>query len=136
MIGFLVVCLIIRIDLIKKSLIEFFQKLFRCIVKYSLNLFFFHCFLFAKVYYKVLICNFFNNIQALPGFFYIFAPNKTISMAILNQYKCKGCGYTVAANPKGEDILMSGEEIECPVPDKCPEYGGELEKTKNVIFAD
>lgn len=57
-------------------------------------------------------------------------------MAILNQYKCKSCGYTVAANPKGKDIFMSGEVIECPVPDKCPECGGEMEKTEIVIFAD
>ena len=57
-------------------------------------------------------------------------------MAILNQYKCKGCGYTVAANPKGKDILMSCDEIKCPVPDKCPECGGVLEKTEIVIFVD
>ena len=31
---------------------------------------------------------------------------------------------------------MSGEVIECPVPDKCPECGGEMEKTEIVIFAD
>lgn len=57
-------------------------------------------------------------------------------MAILNQYKCKDCGYTVAGNPNGNDILMSGKEIECPVPDKCPECGGEMKKTEMVIFAD
>ena len=60
----------------------------------------------------------------------------TISMARLFQYKCKSCGYTVAANPKGKDILMSGVEIDCPVPDKCPECGGEMEKTEIVFFAD
>ena len=57
-------------------------------------------------------------------------------MAILNQYKCKSCGYTVAASLKGKDILMSGEVIECPVPDICPECGGQMEKTQIVIFAD
>ncbi|MBR4782314.1 MAG: hypothetical protein IK023_00285 [Bacteroidaceae bacterium] len=57
-------------------------------------------------------------------------------MAVLNQYKCKNCGCTVAANPKGKDILMSGEVIECPVPDNCPECGGEMEKTDIVFFVD
>lgn len=57
-------------------------------------------------------------------------------MAILNQYKCKSCGYIVAANPKGNDVLMSGEVIKCQVSDKCPECGGEIEKTEIVIFAD
>lgn len=30
-------------------------------------------------------------------------------MATLIKYKCKGCGYTVNANPKGHDMIMSGE---------------------------
>ena len=69
--------------------------------------------------------------------YFVYLCNKlTISMARLFQYKCKSCGYTVAANPKGKDILMSGEVIECPVPDKCPECGGDMEKTRTVLMAD
>ena len=30
-------------------------------------------------------------------------------MARLFEYKCKDCGYTKAANPKGHDMIMSGE---------------------------
>ena len=30
-------------------------------------------------------------------------------MATYFEYKCKGCGYTVNANPKGEDMVMMGE---------------------------
>lgn len=30
-------------------------------------------------------------------------------MATFFEYKCKGCGYTVNANPKGKDIVMMGE---------------------------
>jgi hypothetical protein len=29
-------------------------------------------------------------------------------MARLFEYKCKNCGYTKAANPKGHDMIMSG----------------------------
>lgn len=27
-------------------------------------------------------------------------------MATFFEYKCKGCGYTVNANPKGKDMVM------------------------------
>ena len=27
-------------------------------------------------------------------------------MATYYEYKCKGCGYTKAANPKGKDMVM------------------------------
>ena len=30
-------------------------------------------------------------------------------MATLFEYKCKSCGYTKAANPKGYGMIMSGE---------------------------
>lgn len=30
-------------------------------------------------------------------------------MATFFEYKCKGCGYTVEANPKGKDMVMMGE---------------------------
>ncbi len=30
-------------------------------------------------------------------------------MATYYEYKCKGCGYTVYANPKGKDMIMMGE---------------------------
>lgn len=30
-------------------------------------------------------------------------------MATLFEYKCKSCGYTKAANPKGHGMIMSGE---------------------------
>ena len=30
-------------------------------------------------------------------------------MATFYEYKCKGCGYTVKANPKGEDMVMMGD---------------------------
>ena len=30
-------------------------------------------------------------------------------MATLFEYKCKGCGYTVNANPKGHDMIMMGD---------------------------
>ena len=31
-------------------------------------------------------------------------------MATYFEYKCKGCGYTVNANPKGLDTIMMGEQ--------------------------
>ena len=31
-------------------------------------------------------------------------------MGRLFEYKCKGCGYTVNANPKGHDTIMMGEQ--------------------------
>ncbi len=31
-------------------------------------------------------------------------------MASYKEYECEGCGYTVAANPKGKDMVMMGEE--------------------------
>ena len=30
-------------------------------------------------------------------------------MATFYEYKCKGCGYTVNANPKGKDMVMMGD---------------------------
>ena len=30
-------------------------------------------------------------------------------MAIYKEYKCEGCGYIVAANPKGKDMVMMGD---------------------------
>jgi len=30
-------------------------------------------------------------------------------MATLFEYKCKKCGYSINANPKGHDMIMSGE---------------------------
>lgn len=29
-------------------------------------------------------------------------------MAIYKEYKCEGCGYRVAANPKGKDMKATG----------------------------
>ena len=64
-------------------------------------------------------------------------------MATYYEYKCKGCGYAVNANPKGHDMIMSGElysylcedckeivDISCPhgkKPEKiaCPKCGSE-----------
>lgn len=57
-------------------------------------------------------------------------------MATLFEYKCKNCEYTVKGNPKGKDLLMSGEVIDCPVPKECPECGGKMEKTGVVIELD
>ena len=57
-------------------------------------------------------------------------------MATMFEYKCKKCGYTVKGNPKGKDLLISGEVIECPVPKVCPECGGKMEKTDNVLMMD
>lgn len=31
------------------------------------------------------------------------------SMATLFEYKCKKCGYTKSAHPKGHDMIMSGD---------------------------
>jgi DNA-directed RNA polymerase subunit RPC12/RpoP len=31
-------------------------------------------------------------------------------MATLFEYKCKSCKYTVAAHPKGHDMIMMGEQ--------------------------
>ena len=30
-------------------------------------------------------------------------------MGTYKEYKCKRCGYTVEANPKGHDLIMAGE---------------------------
>ena len=30
-------------------------------------------------------------------------------MATYKEYKCESCSYTVAANPKGYDVVMMGE---------------------------
>jgi len=34
-------------------------------------------------------------------------------MGRLFEYTCKCCGYIVVGNPKGYDVIMSGEVIEC-----------------------
>lgn len=57
-------------------------------------------------------------------------------MARLFEYKCKSWGYTVAANSKGNDFLMSREVIHCPVPEKCPDCGGKMKNTDVVLFLD
>ena len=93
-------------------------------------------------------------------------------MATLFEYKCKSCKYTVAAHPKGHDMIMMGEQYtyhckdcqeivhvlypygekhekitcpECgsenlkkwnPKTGKCPNCGGEMEKTENVLMVD
>ena len=54
-------------------------------------------------------------------------------MATFYEYKCKGCGYTVKANPKGKDMVMMGEN---PKTGKCPKCGGNLEKTDVVLMVD
>ena len=55
-------------------------------------------------------------------------------MASYKEYKCKVCDYTVAANPKGKDMMMMGEFYNYLCPD-CKEivevlypYGEKLEK--------
>lgn len=35
-------------------------------------------------------------------------------MARYIEYKCEGCGYIVAANPKGKDMVMMGEIYSYP----------------------
>ena len=70
-------------------------------------------------------------------------------MARLFEYKCKNCGYTVHANPKGHDAIMMGEQytyhcedckdivyVVCPYGEKpekivCPECGSEDVKKWN-----
>lgn len=32
-------------------------------------------------------------------------------MATYYEYKCKGCGYTVNANPKGHDMIIRNKTI-------------------------
>ncbi len=60
-------------------------------------------------------------------------------MAIYKEYKCEGCGYTLAANPKGKDMVMMGETETFLCPD-CKEivdvvypYG---EKPEKVVCPD
>ena len=55
-------------------------------------------------------------------------------MAHYKEYKCEDCGYTVAANPKGKDMVMMGEIYSYLCPD-CKEivdvvnpHGEKLEK--------
>ena len=70
-------------------------------------------------------------------------------MATLFEYKCKSCGYTVAAHPKGHDMIMMGEQYtyhcedcheivhilypygEKPEKIVCPECGSEYLKKWN-----
>ena len=70
-------------------------------------------------------------------------------MATYYEYKCKGCGYTVHANPKGKDMVMMGElysyhcmdcneivDVSCPHGEKpekiaCPKCGSENLKKWN-----
>ena len=61
---------------------------------------------------------------------------KETDMATFFNYKCEHCGYTVAANPKGKDVIMTGETIVAPVPKKCPECGGKMVKTDTVLMMD
>lgn len=55
-------------------------------------------------------------------------------MATYYEYRCKGCGYTKAANPKGKDMVMMGEVHNnlCPeckeIVDVLYEYGKKPEK--------
>ena len=56
-------------------------------------------------------------------------------MAKLNEYRCRRCGYTEYANPRGYDYIMSGK-IQTPVPDECPKCGEKMVKTNNIMFAD
>jgi len=57
-------------------------------------------------------------------------------MATLFEYKCKKCGYTKAANPKGHDMIMMGESYnylceECKeIVDVLYLYG---EKPENIL---
>ena len=70
-------------------------------------------------------------------------------MGTFKQYECKGCGYVVSANPKGHDMIMSGDlytylcedckeivEVLYPYGEKtekivCPECGSEKLKKWN-----
>ena len=72
-------------------------------------------------------------------------------MGRLFEYKCKSCGYTVNANPKGHDTIMSGDlytylcedckevvDVLYPYGEKpkkiiCPECGSENLKKWNPI---
>ena len=56
-------------------------------------------------------------------------------MATLNEYRCRRCGHTEYANPRGYDYFMMGR-MQTPVPDKCPKCGEKMVKTNNVMFAD
>lgn len=55
-------------------------------------------------------------------------------MGKYKEYKCKNCGYTVYANPKGKDMLMMGEvhNFLCPeckeIVDVLYPYGKKPEK--------
>ncbi len=55
-------------------------------------------------------------------------------MATYFEYKCKSCGHTVNANPKGKDMVMMGEvhNYLCPdckeIVDVLYEYGKKPEK--------
>ena len=55
-------------------------------------------------------------------------------MATLFEYKCEDCGYTVNANPKGHDMIMSGDlytylcEDCLEIVDVVYPYGEKLEK--------
>ena len=55
-------------------------------------------------------------------------------MARLYEYKCKKCGYSINAHPKGHDTIMSGELFtyhceDCKeIVDVCYVYGEKPEK--------
>ena len=57
-------------------------------------------------------------------------------MASYKEYKCESCGFTVAANPKGKDMVMMGEvhNYLCPeckeIVDVLYPYG---EKPENIL---
>ena len=57
-------------------------------------------------------------------------------MANYKEYKCEGCGYRVAANPRGKDMVMMGEIYSYLCPD-CKEIVGVViphgEKPERVV---
>ena len=52
-------------------------------------------------------------------------------MAKYKEYKCESCCYTVAANPKGHDVVMMGEVCSCKCAD-CNEIVDVLTSEKTV----
>ena len=52
-------------------------------------------------------------------------------MAKYKEYKCESCCYTVAANPKGHDVVMMGEVCSCKCED-CNEIVDVLTSEKTV----
>ena len=52
-------------------------------------------------------------------------------MAKYKEYKCESCCYTVAANPKGHDVVMMGDVCSCKCED-CNEIVDVLTSEKTV----